>query len=253
MMRSVIIDDEEANVGVLECLLGEYCPQIVLVGAAYSADEGYRLILEHKPDFVFLDVNMPNKNGFDLLRMFDKIDFQVIFVTAHDEYAIQAFEFSAVDYLLKPIDHEKMIRSVKRAEHNLLLNENFIRFIDSVDQQSQLLQKIPVHKNDVVTLLDIHEISYLEALGNYCEVITKNKQKYLSSKTLLAYEQLLDSHTNFLRINRKTLINVFDIHTYSKGPTCFITLKSTNEGFEVSRRKKNEILQILKGYQLETA
>src|SRR4051812_32343692 len=104
-IRSIIVDDEMANRAILGSLLERYCPEVRVVGTATSAAEGHALISDLKPDLVFLDVRMPGQNGFDLLRMFGEPDFQVIFVTAYDEYAITAFEFSAVDYIVKPVDH----------------------------------------------------------------------------------------------------------------------------------------------------
>lgn len=247
-MKSIIIDDEEANREVLTVLLETYCPEVNIAGTAATADEGYELIRQQQPDLVFLDVRMPGKTGLDLLRQFDQIDFQVIFVTAHDQYALQAFEFSAVDYLLKPVDYEKLIRSVKKAEHNRELRDNshVLRIMNTVDKQSLLLKRIALHKNDTVMLVDIDQISHVEAIGNYCEIVTFDNQRFLSSKTLLAYEQLLSAYSFFLRINKKMLVNIHAVLSYTKGSDCFITLKNQPEEQEVSRRKKGEILQALK-------
>jgi len=111
-IKSIIIDDEWANRTILDSFLKKYCPAIEVVGSAESAEVGYRMICDLSPDLVFLDVRMPPQSGFDLLRMFDEIAFYVIFITAYDEFAIQAFQFNAIDYLLKPIDYQKLIKSV---------------------------------------------------------------------------------------------------------------------------------------------
>ena len=248
MIKSVIIDDELANRTVLDGFLRNYCPTVEVVGIAASAKEGYDLILDQTPDLVFLDVRMPIQSGFDLLRMFDEIAFHVIFVTAYDEYAIQAFEFNAVDYILKPIDYSKLIKSVAKVEEAIRLkhNANFVHFVNSVDEKHGLLKSITLHKKDKVLLVDIDTISYIQADRNYCEVITSDNDRLLSTKTLLDYEQLLQRYPQFLRINKSVIINIHFIQEYSKGSTCFIYMKNSTEELEVSRRKKGEILQFLK-------
>ncbi|MES2556650.1 MAG: response regulator [Bacteroidota bacterium] len=248
-IKSIIIDDELANRLVLESFLGKHCSSVDIIGSAESAAEGYRLIRDLAPDLVFLDVRMPVQSGFDLLRMFDEIPFHVIFITAYDEYAIQAFEFSAIDYLLKPIDYQKLIKSVARVEEAIRLknNANVIHFVNSVDEKQEFLKSITLHKKDKVQIVDIDQISYIQADRNYCEVITGNNERLVSSKTLLDYEQLLRHYSHFLRINKSVIINVRFIREYTKGSTCFIYMKNGTEELEVSRRKKGEILQFLKG------
>lgn len=248
-IKSIIIDDESANRLVLESFLEKHCSSIDVIGSAESAEEGYRLICELTPDLVFLDVRMPGQSGFDLLRMFDEIPFHVIFITAYDEYAIQAFEFSAIDYLLKPIDYQKLIKSVARVEEAIRLKKNasVIHFVNSVDDKQELLKSITLHKKDKVQIVDIDQIAYIQADRNYCEVITANNERLVSSKTLLDYEQLLQHYTHFFRINKSVIINVRFIREYTKGSTCFIYMKNGSEELEVSRRKKGEILKFLKG------
>ncbi len=248
MIKSIIIDDELANRTVLDSFLRNYCPTVEVVGIAATAKEGYELILDQTPDLVFLDVRMPIQSGFDLLRMFDEIAFHVIFVTAYDEYAIQAFEFNAVDYILKPIDYLKLIKSVAKVEEAIRLKQhaNFIHFVNSVDEKQGLLKSITLHKKDKVLLVDIDTISYIQADRNYCEVITSDNDRLVSTKTLLDYEQLLQHYPQFLRINKSVIINIHFIQEYSKGSTCFIYMKNSTEELEVSRRKKGEILQFLK-------
>lgn len=248
-INSIIIDDESANRLVLESFLKKHCPSIDLIASAESAEEGYRMICELTPELVFLDVRMPAQSGFDLLRMFDEVPFHVIFITAYDEYAIQAFEFSAIDYLLKPIDYQKLIKSVAKVEEAIRLknNANVIHFVNSVDDKQELLKSITLHKKDKVQIVDIDQISYIQADRNYSEVITSDNERLVSSKTLLDYEQLFQHYTHFLRINKSVIINVRFIQEYTKGSTCFIYMKNGSEELEVSRRKKGEILQFLKG------
>ncbi len=248
MIKTVLIDDELANRVVLDKFLSRFCPIIEVIGTAENAEKGFHLIQELKPDLVFLDVRMPIQSGFDLLRMFDEIKFHVIFLTAYDEYAVQAFEFNAIDYLLKPIDNFKLEKAVTKVEESIRLksNANFIHFVNSVDEKQELFKSITLHKKDKVQIVDIGQISYIQASRNYCEVITAENERLLSTKTLLDYEQLLERYPNFLRINKSVIINIHFIREYTKGATCFIYMKNAKEELEVSRRKKGEILQFLK-------
>ena len=247
-IRTVIIDDEMANRTILKGLLARHCPVIDVVGTAASATEGYNLIAEMKPDLLFLDVRMPEKTGLDMLRMFDEITFAIIFVTAYDEYAITAFEFSAIDYILKPIDYTKLIRSVNKAVRNIQRNtpNSYAQFINTMGNGSGLLNSILLHKQDKVVIVELAEICYIQGTRNYCEVVTHDNRKFISSKTLCDYETLLAPHSNFLRINKSMIINVRFIKEYSKGAVCFITLQNCPLELEVSRRKKVEILKVLK-------
>ncbi len=247
-IRSVIIDDEMANRNVLNSMLKEHCPSIELIGDCASVEEGYELICRTKPDLVFLDIQMLTRTGFDLLRMFEQVFFQVIFVTAFDEFALQAFEFNAIDYILKPVDYSKLTRAVEKVERSIHFgdNSNVIHFIQTIDERNRLIKRIPFHQKNKVLIVDLDNISYIQAVRNYSEVVTEDNQQIISSKTLSDYEVLLQSYPNFLRINKSTLINIHHILHYSKGVDCVITMKHGKEDFEVSRRKKAEILSYLK-------
>jgi two-component system LytT family response regulator len=247
-IKCIIIDDEAANLNVLKNMLTKHCPSISIAGFARSADEGYRLISETEPNIVFLDIKMPGKSGFDLLLMFKEIRFSVIFVSGFDQYAIQAFEFNALDYILKPIDHMKLIRAVNKVEKAIENKDanNVIHFIHNLDEKNQLLKSIPLHRQDKVHMVDIDDICYVHALRGYSEIVTTDNQRFLSAKVLSDYEDLLSPFTNFLRVNKSMLINIRYIRDYSKGSTCFINIKNGDSEIEVSRRKKTDIIQYLK-------
>ncbi|MNE02606.1 Sensory transduction protein LytR [compost metagenome] len=247
-IKSVIIDDETANRNVLGSMLNEYCPEIELLGGGASVEEGYELICRTKPDLIFLDVMMLTQTGFDLLRMFDEFPFHVIFVTAFDEYALQAFDFNAVDYILKPVDHTKLIRAVEKVNRAIRLGENsqIIHFIQSIDEQNQLIKSIPFHQKNKVLIVELDYISHIKADRNYCEVFTTDGQRILSTKSLSDYETLLQPYNYFLRINKSVLINIRHVKEYSKGADCILTMKFCEEEFEVSRRKKSQILSFLR-------
>lgn len=243
-IRSIIIDDEAANRMVLNNLLEKYCPSVEVIASAESAEEAYVLIGRHRPQLVFLDVHMPVRNGFDLLRMFDEISFHVIFVTAFNNHAIQAFEFNAVDYILKPIDQSRLIKSVDRTEERIRQSEttDVVHFIRRMDEETQLLKSISLHHKDRVQLIDIDRISYVQARRNYCEVVTADNQRFISAKTLSDYEQLLEPYNHFLRISKGYIINVHFILSYSKGPVYTISMRNHPEEMEIPRRKKRDIM-----------
>lgn len=247
-IKSIIIDDELANRNLLEDLLSKYCPGIEIITTASSVDEAYQLIIDKQPELLFLDIKMPEKNGFDLLRMFDKINFNVIFVSGFDEYAIQAFEFNAVDYILKPIDYNKLVQAVNKTVQRRIQdqNQNIIHFVQSIDEKNQIIKKISIHSNDKVQILDVAEISNIIAQKGCCEITTNNGQRYISYKTLSEYEDLFCSMKNFLRVNKSVIVNINSILSYTKGAVCFIDIKDCDEQIEVSRRKKAEIVHALR-------
>lgn len=247
-IKALLIDDEQHNIELLKSMLDKYCASIDVCGFASNADYATELIHTHQPELIFLDVKMPEKNGFELLRSLKEINFKIIFVTGFDEYAIQAFEFSAVDYILKPIDYTKLIKAVDKAT-SLITQEqmsNVIHFINNFDETNNIIKSIPLHHQDKVYLINISDISFVEALRGYSEVYTTDGKKFTSSKSLTEYEELLVPHQQFVRINKSEIINMQQIQHYTKGSDCFITLKGCAREFEVSRRKKTEILQKLK-------
>jgi len=247
MINSVIIDDEAANLEVLDSMLKRHCPEVNVKGKAQSAAEGYRLIRELSPDLVFLDIKMPGASGFDLLRMFGRIEFNVIFVSGFDHYAIQAFEFSAVDYILKPIDHSKLVTAVDKAKDRIIKknNDNIIHFIHSLDEKTELISSISLHQNDKVHIVELKDIYYIQAARGYSEIVTAT-QKFVSAKPLNDYEELLSRYPYFIRANKSMIININYIREYTKGAVCFISMKNCDFEIEIPRRKKTAIIRYLK-------
>jgi two-component system LytT family response regulator len=245
----VIIDDETANLRVVSSMIRRHCPGIDILGLAQSADEGHRLITEVNPDLVFLDIKMPGKSGFDLLLQFTEIRFHIIFVSAFDQYAIQAFEFNALDYILKPIDHSKFIRAVDKVRRSIENREatNVVHFIHHLDEKSQLIRSISLHHQDKVNLVKIDDICYIQAARGYSEIVTTGNQRFLSARILSDYEDLLSPFPGFLRVNKSMLINIHHLTSYSKGATCYINIRNGDNEIEVSRRRKADIIQYLHG------
>lgn len=246
-LTALIIDDEEHNRNNLKILLNKHCPDINIIGDARSVDEAFTMINVHKPKMIFLDVMMPEKSGFDLLKLFNKLDFEVIFVSAFNEYAVTAFEYNALGYILKPIDYNKLVVTVNKAVLRIELansNNEVLQFIKTLDPQTNSIAKIPIHHNDKVVLLDIAEVVSIESIEGVCHITTLSK-RHLSSKELKIFEGLLKNAGNFERINKSTLINLDHLQSYEKGETCVLQMINNNK-FEVSRRKKTEILHKLR-------
>ena len=246
-MKALLIDDEYSNRSLLANMLAKHCPDVEVIGYSETADSAYEMILDLKPDLIFLDIKMPGKNGFDLLRQFSEINFSIIFVTGFDEYAIKAFEFNAVDYLLKPLDHSKLITAVQKATSKLYsTRNNIIHFVHSMEEKTNYIKKITFHHKDKVQIIDINDIINISAIRGYCEILDIHNNRYVSAKPLIDYEELLEPYKNFIRVNKSYIINSNHLRSYTKGADCIISLKGCDQEIEVSRRKKTEILMQLK-------
>jgi two-component system LytT family response regulator len=248
MLRAFLVDDEKNSREVLKALIAEFCPAVTIAGEAESVEKAYEQILTCKPDLVFLDVQMPTGNGFELLKKFSPAPFDVIFVTSYDQYAINALRFSALDYLLKPVDIQQLKDAVQRAEQNSGRREQrhlqVTNLLQSVDP-TVTEKKIAFHVNDTVRLVSTKDILYIEGDVNYSTVYTREGDKFTSSKTLKEFEEYLTGFDHFIRIHKSVILNSFHIHHYSKGSP-FIIQMVNGVSFEASRRKKGEVLERLK-------
>ena len=247
-MRAIIVDDEAPNREVLRNLLAMHCPQVELIGEAEHVKSAYELISQTGPDLVFLDILMPEADGFELLRKYEEPPFDVIFVTSYSEYAIDAVRFSAIDYLLKPVEVKLLTDAVSRAQkrkdsgkrnHPLIVN-----LLNNAGK-IQLDQKIALHTNDNVVFVPVKDITSLVGDRNYTHIHTQSGQKFISSKTMREYENFLEPTEIFVRISKSNMINVGHVKEYSKGDPCIVTM-TNGQFFEIARRKKQEVLEILK-------
>ena len=243
MINTVLIDDEPKNIKVLKNMLSEFCPQIQLTGEAGNADTGKKIILEEKPQLVFLDIEMPYGNGFDLLNDLMPIDFEVIFVTAFDKYLLQALKYSALDFLLKPVNIEELKNAVKNAEirvHKNLINQQLNILLENFKKESNL-KKIAIPTVDGFDFISVSDIVRCEAMGSYTRVHFSNSQKVLVSKPLKDYESLLPEDL-FFRIHNSHLINLNYIKKYSRGRGGVVELEDGSV-IEVAVRRKEEFLR----------
>lgn len=247
-IKSVVIDDEYLNRDLITKLINRLDPNFEIIGEADNIGSGFDLITECNPDLVFLDIKMPGGNGFELLKRFEKPNFEVVFITGFDEYALQAFEYNALDYILKPIDTDKLKNTLekvyKRISSKLVIPNNLKEILDSYNNDYTSITKIPIHYKDKVVLVEVSDIISVQATDGYTVFKTKNQEEFMSSKQLSSFEFIINNYSNFCRLNKSAYINLNFIKSYTKGLICMVTL--TNDVvFEVSRRKKTEILELL--------
>jgi len=243
MMKAVVIDDEKDSREILANYLTKYCPDVTVCGYGESVSTGLDAIKKNQPDIVFLDIEMPYGNGFDLLEKCVDFTFETVFVTAFDNYAIQALNQSAAYYLLKPIDIEELLRAVEkiRAERQ---NENYTQhakvLLNNINGEAQ--QKIMLPTMEGFEIVSIHSILYCEAVDNFTRFFFENSQPLLICRTLKYFEEILRSH-RFFRIHRSYLINPNYVIRYSKGKGGYVTMKN-NQELEISANKKKEFLEL---------
>lgn len=248
MITALIIDDEEHNRRALGALIEAHCPGISLIGEAADADEAFAKITALRPRLIFLDIKMPRKSGFDLLRMLPGIQCEVIFVTAFDKYAIRAFEFNAIGYILKPVDKAKLVKVVSRAVEKIhagVREDLVLHFVETLPDADNLVNRLSVHHNDRVVFIRTNEISCIEGGDGTTTICMADGHHFYSSKRLGDFEGLLEPTMNFIRVSKSVMINSNHIRDYTKGEPCIITMKN-GQFFEVSRRRKSEILNRLK-------
>jgi two-component system LytT family response regulator len=225
MIRTIIIDDEEKSRKLLVNLLDLYCNNVEVLDLADSVESGLGAIEKHQPELIFLDIIMPDGDGFSLLAKLEKINFEVIFTTAYGEYAIKALRENALDYLLKPIDVEELQNAVKRARKKINLKSADIestvgnKLANLLEKYNHLnihVDKIGIPNQDGLKFISINDITLCKAEGNYTEIyFVDSSKKEVVSKTLKDFEQLLKSY-NFLRIHRSYLINLNNIKEYHR-------------------------------------
>jgi len=246
MLTAVIIDDEVDAVYSIELIINEYCSNVSIVGKANSAIEGRDIILEKKPDLIFLDIEMPRGTGFDLLEMLPERNFDIIFITAYNNWAIKAFKYSAVDYILKPIDIDELIEAVDKVEKNIS-SKGF-----SEDKYQALLENIKVNTNKKLSIstsegieyVEISKIIRFEGEGSYSKVYIIDQPVLLISKNLKEFQELL-SKNNFFRTHNSHLINLEFVKKYVLKDGGHIEMKDDSI-VPISRRKKdvfNEVMQ----------
>ena len=225
MLRTIVIDDEKLSREVICNYLKVYCPDIEVVTTASSVKTAYKSIKKYDPDFIFLDIEMADGKGFDLLMMFDIIDFKVIFVTAYSEYAVKAFRFSAVDYLLKPVKIDELISAVEKIKsmnEKGTDNEFISALIKNITSRSEIPQILVIPHSKGFDVLKIPEIIMCQADGYCTNIYLTGNRKVLSSKNLKHFNDLLQEH-GFVRIHNSYLISINHVTGYNRQGVVFLT------------------------------
>jgi two-component system LytT family response regulator len=241
MIRAIIIDDIAEARAVLKSDLENYCPSIEVVGEAEGVVTGAKCINELKPDLVFLDIQMKDGSGFDLLEILPIKNFKLIFTTASDEYALKAFKFSAVDYLLKPIDPDELMEAVNRVEHQEKASERISLLKENLNHP----KRIALNTLDKIHIVQVAEIVRCESSVNYTMFYFTDDTKLLVTKTLKEFDQLLSDH-DFIRVHQSHLINVKFIKGFTKSDG-YIFLKDGTK-IPVSTRKKQVLMDMIQKF-----
>jgi len=243
ILRTVIVDDEQDAVNFIESIANEYCPNIEIVGKAYSAIEGVEVISKLKPDLVFLDVEMPHGSGFDLLAGFPEKEFEVIFITAFNHYAIRAIKFSAVDYILKPININEFIEAVKRVEESRKEKKGGSMSFQTLFEnlQTNIPSKLAIPTSSGMEYLNTRDIIRVEADRSYSWFYMENGDKFLVSRNLKEYQELL-SDRNFFRTHNSHLINLEHVKKYIRHEGGYIEM-TDGSNVPISRGKKDLFLE----------
>lgn len=245
MINAVIIDDEKNNIKNLEGLLKKHCPQVQVLASATNAEDGKGIILLHHPDLVFLDIQMPRKSGFDLLRELSNYDFEIIFVTAFDKYGIQAVKFSAIDYLLKPVNTNELKLAVQKAEEknrkksqNLQL-KNLVELLQQQQQKEE--HRLALRTTKETRFVQTKQIIRCESSNAYTTFYLLDKEKIMVSKPIFEYEALLKDY-GFIRCHQSHLVNKIFIQSWVKEDGGYLLLRDGSK-VPVSKSKKEAVLQ----------
>jgi two-component system LytT family response regulator len=246
MLKCIIVDDEPACIETLQLMLNRKFADTVQVAAtALIPADAILLIQQHRPDIVFLDVEMPQMSGIELLQSFDQISFQVIFTTAHQHYALQAIKLNALDYLLKPISLDELSEAINKA---LSRKANYdpgvlYTFLQQLKPGNAQVKRIAISSNDTTQFVPVNDIVRIESKSNYSTVYFISRPKLLVAKTLKEFEDQLLSY-DFLRVHQSHLINLAHVVGYKNQDGGYVIMHG-NESVEISRRKKQEVMQRL--------
>jgi two-component system, LytTR family, response regulator len=247
-LRAVIIDDSAQARKLLRLMINELTPQVQIEAEAENAEQGLQLIQKLQPDAVFLDIEMPGKSGLQLAEMLNEIQFEgkIVFTTAYNAYAIQAFRLSAIDYLLKPIQEDQLEEAVQKLIREKNHTDNTMRLKAlSENLKPERAQVLCIPSQNGIEYMDLHDICYLEAEGSYVRIVCKGGKNKVVAKNLKYFESSLESIPKFLRIHRSYLVNMDEVVSYSKSDGGSLSL-SNGVQIPVSRERKATIQEFLK-------
>ena len=243
MIKAIIVDDIKDARENIRIDIETYCPEVQIIGEAEGVVTGAKAIRELKPDVVFLDIQMQDGSGFDLLEIVGEGKFKVIFTTASDEFAIRAFKFSAIDYLLKPIDPDELVTAVKKLQETKLLEKENLEILNEGIKDHKTITRLALNTLDKIHIVEIEEIVRCESSVNYTTFFFKDKTKLMVTKTLKEYDDLL-SPLGFIRVHQSHLINAKLVKEFIKSDGGYLMMKD-GSNVPVSTRKKQAVVEAL--------
>jgi two-component system LytT family response regulator len=244
IMKALIIEDMPQAQELLLNELATHCPEVEIIGIGNSVVQGAKLLRQHMPDIIFLDILLGDGTGFDLLEIFPDMTARVIFITASDEFALRAFRFAAIDYLLKPIDPEQLKSAVARAKQVLATSQEQMSLLrHTIRHPDTLPDRISLHTHDRISVVMIADIIRCESDGNNTWFFLKGGDKILVTRTLKQYDQLLEKHP-FIRVHQSHLVNIDYLQEFIKRDGGYLKLKN-GDMVPVAVRKKQEVLDLL--------
>lgn len=250
MITALLIDDDSNLRNGMKSLLARYAPEIRIIGEADSVETGVSLLLQNPPQVVFLDIHLGDGSGFDLLEAVNqrgKLNSQIVFITAHEQYAIKAFRFSALDFLLKPVDPEELQKVIEKLKQVIDKNDNVAHIdllLENIRKKTDHFKRIALSNSDGIHLFEVSDIIRCESEDNYTKFYIKNSKPILISKTLKEYEELLAAH-GFERIHQSHLINLAYLKSYIKKDGGYVIM-ADSANLPISQRKKERLQELLK-------
>jgi two-component system, LytTR family, response regulator len=248
-LQAIIIDDERHSCDALKMLLAKYCSQVEVTAICHSGEEGIKKISELNPQLLFLDIEMPHMNGFQMLEHLTTINFEIIFTTSYDQYAITAFKFSALDYLLKPVDREELQKAVQKVSNKIIppVSQQLEILLQKINQPTIAVQRIALPTMQGLEFVPVEAIIHCSSSNNYTEFFLKDKKKLLVSRTLKEVEDMLSDHS-FLRVHNSHIVNLHAITRYVKGEGGYLVM-ADNSTVDVSRSRKELLMQKLQPHK----
>lgn len=246
MLKAIIVENEQRSRNMLTSLLKDFCKNVEFMVSVSTVDAAISAIGQYSPDVVFLDIELNEETGFDLLKKLQNIEFEIIFTTAHEHYALKAIKFCAIDYLLKPIDVEDLktaLAKVEMKKEKYILNKNLSVLLQNMNASNTDDHQIAISSMEGLTFIHVSAILYCQSDGPYTIIYLKDDDKIISSKNLKEYENLLNDHP-FFRIHKSFLINLRQMKKYIRGDGGQV-LMTNGVTIDVSKRKKIEFLNTL--------
>lgn len=238
-LRTIVIDDEQDSVKLLQLQLAQNCPQIEVIAVYNSSVKASNEIESLQPDLLFLDIEMPVVNGFELLEKILHLNFSVIFITAYNQYALKAFRFNALDYLVKPVDTNDLIEAVTKAEKKIKPTSTQLSLLQR-QMRGEIATKIAIPGQNGISFIELNEIVFVEASNNYSKLILTDKRIFLISKTLKDVQYVLEE-SHFLRVHRQYIINLNHVKQFNRNES--ILIMDNGEHLPIARNQKERLIE----------